>query len=179
METRTDTSGQKPTESALPKWKQKANWILRQYSRIWNFRDDFYTLDFEVAFKDVFVQLFLDEGLLEKDAEGCITFAYNEFRLRHGCEPVFPTKGKKWEWICENGLFSFLKNEFFSHWVIEEVLYIADYTEQTLKEYEEYLDYDFIFRYKNPGIYWSDYDFPCLPPHGHEWVDDPWKRLGK
>jgi hypothetical protein len=176
MEPRAETQNQYcPAETALPKWKLKANWILRQYARIWCLRDNIYSINFDVAFKDVFVQLFIDEGMIEKDAECCITFAYNEYCVRHGREPRFFTKSDKWKWISENGLFSFLKSKFLTDETIENIFYVARYTEATIGQNE-----NFIFNFRGP---WIDYEYclalPCLPPKEHEWVDDPWERLGK
>jgi hypothetical protein len=123
----------------------------------------------------VFVQFFLDEGLIEKDAEGCIKFAYNEHQLRYGHAPFFYTKADKWEWIVENGLFSFLKDKFLSDETIKTIFYVARYTESTIG-----INDGFIFHFYGP---WIDYEkcwaLPCLPPHNHEWVDDPWVALGK
>ena len=177
VETRAENSEQHySVNTGLPKWWLKANWIVRQYARIWCLQDNLLSINFEVAFRDVFVQLFLDEGLLEKDAESCITFAYNEFRLQHRCLPYFPTKAKKWEWIIENGLFLFLKHKFLSNKAIQDALYVADYTERTIGVVGEHR----IFSFHGP---WIDYEYylaaPCLPPYGHEWVDDPWAQLGK
>jgi hypothetical protein len=178
METRAEASAQKqPPEEPLPKWKLKANWILRQYARIWCLKNNLHTINFEIAFKDVFIQFFffLDEGLLEKDAEGCITFAYNEYHLTHGRYPAFLFLADKWEWIVKNGLFAFLKNKFLADDTIEKIFYVARYTEECLGDNE-----DFILCFPGP---WIDYEhclsLPCLPPRGHEWVDDPWARLGK
>jgi len=68
MEPRAENQDQQcPAETALPKWKLRANWILRQYARIWCLRDNIYSINFDVAFRDVFVQLFMDEGMLEKE----------------------------------------------------------------------------------------------------------------
>jgi hypothetical protein len=165
-------------ENILPKWKLKANWILRQYAKIWGREDYLYTIDFDSAFKDVFVQFFLDEGLLEKDAQTCIMFAYNEYRQRHKRDPIFYTQARKWKWIAENGLFSFLKKKFLLDETIKEVLRIAYKTEIAKKEGA--FDIDWLLNLRNPFFDYDYYlDLPCLPPNGHEWVDDPWERLGK
>jgi hypothetical protein len=167
-----------PTENALPKWKLKANWILRQHAKIWAREDYLYTIDFDSAFKDVFIQFFLDEGLLEKDAQTCIMFAYNEYRQRHGRDPVFYTQARKWKWIAENGLFVFLKKKFLLDDTIDVLLQIAYETE--IAEKEGAFEIDWLFDLKNPFFGYDYYlNLPCLPPNGHEWVDDPWARLGK
>jgi len=174
METRAENL-QSTEASILPKWKLKANWILRQYARIWCLHDNIHSINLDVAFRDVFVQLFLDEGLLEKDAECCIVFAYNEYRSRHGRDPRFFTKSGKWRWIAKKGLFSFLKKKFLSDKTIQKIFYVARYTETTIGQDER-----FFFSSYGP---WIDFEeclaLPCLPPREHEWVDDPWEQLGK
>jgi hypothetical protein len=165
------------SSNELPKWRLKANWILRQYARIWLGIDSPNTINFNDAFEDVFFQFFLDEGLLEQDAKGCIRFA--EYAYEEHCSlnedglgERFFTSAERWKWIVEKGMFSFLKDKFLEDGTISQILYIADYTEKAnilpLKDYT------------GP---WIDYEYclalPCLPPLGHEWVDDPWERLGK
>jgi len=181
METRAENL-QPAVAEGLPKWKLKANWILRQYAKIWRGDTDFTTADFDNAFKDVFVQFFLDEGLLEEDAEGCIKFAmhvYEEHHSHHEDELGigFFTDAEKWMWIVEKGLFSFLKPKFLSDGTILEILHIAERTEIDLEIYNPKCA-------KHPCI---DYEYclslPCLPPRGRErveeWETDPWARLGK
>jgi hypothetical protein len=178
METRAGASAQKqPTKETLPKWKLKANWILRQYFRIWCWKDHEYSINFDVAFKDVYTQFFLDNGLLSKDAESCITFAYNEFRLQHGHYPVFRNKDvAKWKWIIKKGMFSFLRERFLSDKTIKKIFYIAWRTEIMLSVAGNPI-FDCT---KLPSINFDYYlSLPCIPPCGHEWVDDPWARLGK
>ena len=183
MEPRAENKGiHYPIESVLPKWKLKANWILRQYARIWREGVGLYTINFDVAFKDVFVQFFIDEGLIEKDAECCIKFAeaeYEKYASQHEDEVGigFFTSAERWRWIVEKGLFSFLKPKFLSDGTIYEVLDIAEKTEIDLE----------IYNPKNATQPWIDYEYceslPCVPPHDHEWVEewmnDPWLYLGK
>jgi len=177
MEPRAETQNQYcPAETALPKWKLKANWILRQYIRIWCWEDHEHTIDFDVAFKDVYTQFFLDNGLLEKDAEGCITFAENEYRLQHGRYPMFRSQVKRWKWIIKKGMFSFLREKFLSDKTIKKIFYIARRTEILLSVAGKPIFDCTQLPLINRNYYLS---LPCIPPRGHEWVDAPEARLCK
>jgi hypothetical protein len=165
-----------PAETALPKWKLKANWILRQYVRIWCGEDHEHSIDFDVAFKDLYIQFFLDNGLLEEDAKSCITFAENEYRLMRDHYPTFWCDVGKWKWIIKKGMFYFMREKFLSDKTIKKIFYIARRTEIMLGAAGKPI-FD---RTKLPSTNLDYYlSLPCMPPRGYEWGDDPWERLGK
>jgi hypothetical protein len=170
METRGTASGyQQFAKNTLPKWKLKANWILRQYARIWCLGESPDTINFDIAFNDVLVQFLLDEGFSEKDAETCLNLAYKKYSSHQECKPTFSTLADKWQWIVKNGLTESLFRKFMSEEVIGKIFCVSRFTEKALDEGIEVTD--FILQ---PWLHYEYYlKLPAIPPVGHEGISDP------
>jgi len=91
----------------IPKWKLKANWLLKELIRVWQGLTDpkslFEGQEFVQIFMQIMEQYLQDCGSSAPQAELeiCLTKRRITFAARHGSKPTFTSQAMEADWIAE------------------------------------------------------------------------------
>ena len=123
----------------IPKWKLKANWLLKELIRIWQGYSDPKSLfdgqGFVHTFKQIIEQYLQDCGSSapQIELETCITIRRLTFAARHGSELTFTSQAMEAEWIVEAVAIHHLNFELITDDTIKIIIRLASAIEDILK----------------------------------------------
>jgi hypothetical protein len=120
----------------LPKWRLKANWLLRELARIWYGKTEPYPLfkdeNFVKAFADIMVQSVLDCNGTGEDAWYGIECITEAFSIRSMPQVFYVTQaGQAWDVLARST--AMYKKPFVPAKVIMQILWMAGEIEKRLK----------------------------------------------
>jgi len=128
-----------PAHTETPKWKLKANWLLKEIIGIWQGYSEpeslFKDRNFICTFMHIMEQYLEDYGSCAPQAELdiCIRKRRIIFATRHGSEPTFINQAREAEWIAEAVAIHCLQFELIKDDVIEMIIEVAYAIEDILK----------------------------------------------
>ncbi len=148
-------------DSEIPKWKLKANWLLKELIHIWHGHSKPETLfegrNFVQTFMRLMEQYLRDCGSLAPQAELeiCLTKVRLTYAARHGSAPTFASQAMEADWIAETVAIYRLDFELITDETIKNIVRIASAIEDILQNcgiipsdylqsVEELLDYPVI-----------------------------------
>jgi len=123
----------------IPKWKLKANWLLRELIRIWQGYADpkflFEEHSFVHTFKKIMEQYLEDRGSSAPQAELdiCLTKSRITFSARHGSTPAFTSQAMEADWIAEAVAIHRLDFELITDDTIKSIIRLASAIEDILQ----------------------------------------------
>ena len=123
----------------IPKWKLKANWLLKELILIWQGRSETNSLfegrNFVQTFIQVIEQYLLDCGSLTPQAELeiCLTKGRITFAARHGSKPIFTSQAMEADWIAEAVAIHRSDFELITDDTIKSIIRLASAIEDMLK----------------------------------------------
>jgi len=123
----------------IPKWKLKANWLLKELIRIWQGYTDpkslFERQIFVHTFKKIMEQYLEDRGSSAPQAELdiCLTKSRITFSARHGSTPAFTSQAMEADWIAEAVAIHRLDFELITDDTIKSIIRLASAIEDILQ----------------------------------------------
>ena len=123
----------------IPKWKLKANWLLRELIRIWQGYADpkflFEEHSFVHTFKKIMEQYLEDRGSSASQAELdiCLTKMRITFAARHGSKPTFTSQAVEADWMTEAVAIYRLDFELITDDTIKIIIRLASAIEDILQ----------------------------------------------
>ncbi len=123
----------------IPKWKLKANWLLKELIHIWHGHSKPETLfegrNFVQTFTRLMEQYLRDCGSLAPQAELeiCLTKVRLTFAARHGSAPTFASQAMEADWIAEAVAIYRLDFELITDETIKNIIRLASAIEDILK----------------------------------------------
>jgi hypothetical protein len=121
----------------LPKWRLKANWLLRELARIWYGKAEAYPLfegeNFIEAFTDVLIQAFVDLYDAEDEAWYGAEYAI-EALSDNGVQPIFYlTQASKAREVLIQAIIRLHRKPFLYEKAMRRILWLAHEIEMRLK----------------------------------------------
>ena len=123
----------------IPKWKLKANWLLKELIRIWQRYTDpkclFEGRNFIQIFIRIMEQYLQDYGSLAPQAELDIFLNKRRitFSARHGSNPTFTSQAMEADWIAEAVAIQHLDFELITDDTIKIIIRLASAIEDILQ----------------------------------------------
>jgi len=123
----------------IPKWKLKANWLLKELIHIWQGYSEFEVLfherNFINAFMHIMEQYLQDRGSSAPQAELdiCLTKRRITFAARHDSKPTFTSQAMEADWIAESVAIHRLDFELITDDTIKIVIRLASVIEDILQ----------------------------------------------
>ena len=123
----------------IPKWKLKANWLLKELICIWQGYADpkslFEGRGFVKTFMQVMEQYLRDRGSSapQIELETCMTIRRLTFATRHGSKPTFTSQPMEADWIAEAVAIHRLDFELIMDETIKIIIRLASAIEDILQ----------------------------------------------
>jgi hypothetical protein len=126
-----------PETQNLPKWRLKANYLMRQLARIWygKLLEHAYpkSSEFERLFVEIMCQFVKDHGGNGKEVLHRLESGKQAFELMHGMEITFKDRISELDWMIRNGIPKELREEFAKDELIQDIIRTAEW----ILKYEE------------------------------------------
>jgi hypothetical protein len=123
----------------IPKWKLKANWLLKELIRIWQGYADPKSLFEEQSFVHTFKKI-MEQYLEDRDSSApqaeldiCLTKRRITCAARHGSNPTFTSQAMEADWIAEAVAIHRLDFELITDDTIKIIIKLASAIEDILK----------------------------------------------
>jgi len=124
-----------------PLWRLKANYLMRQFARIWygklRVRDYPNSSEFERFFLDIMCQFVEDHGINGKEVLTWIRRRKKEFEAVHGKEITFRDRESELYWIVRSGIPKELHDAFVKDETIQLIIVMAAWILDYEKEKKE------------------------------------------
>jgi len=145
-----------PETQNLPKWRLKANYLMRQLARIWYgklpVRDYPNSPEFDRLFLGVMCQFVEDHGINGKEVLRWIRLRKKEFEVVHGKEIRFSNRESELYWMVRSGIPKELHEAFASDETIQLIIAVAAFILDYEKEEKE-PPYEPVGWMKSPDYY--------------------------
>jgi hypothetical protein len=123
----------------IPKWKLKANWLLKELIRIWQGHTEpkslFERQSFVHIFRKIMEQYLQDRGSSapQTELDICLINRRITYAARHGFKPTFTSQAMEADWIAEAVAIHRLDFELITDDTIKSIIRLASAIEDILK----------------------------------------------